>query len=253
MFKTLRGLTAKQEESPASPTGHTLTEQGQIGHHLSQAKLTRTLLMARLQGEEKPFTTAILDIQDERGFLILDEFSPLRGHQLFLKQGKVEINGNMQGVELRFETDLIEAGSEDDVAFYKVSIPTRLYYRQRRSDHRVPPGSSGMQFLGYRGQRDQQLIRGYLFDISRNGVGVILQGVQTVRPGELISGCTLPLTDKEAITFSLEARFVSKNRRRGVTRLGGCFREIDRPTLKKVRTVVNRLERAEARRLRERE
>ncbi|MEJ1396258.1 MAG: flagellar regulator YcgR PilZN domain-containing protein [Candidatus Sedimenticola sp. (ex Thyasira tokunagai)] len=251
MLDVLSKLTHKEEKQLIATSGHYVTDLDLIIHLLNQARHTRTLLTATFPENPHRYATAVLGVYEEYDLLVLDELIPRRGHDQLLEHGKIELSGFMEGVDLRFKTELIEARSQDGVAFYKVVIPDRLYYLQRRSDHRVPPGMSGMPFQGYRGKQAQQLLRGYLFDVSRNGVGIILQGVATLRPGEVLSGCTLPLPNGEIMTFSLEVRFVSKNKRRSVTRLGGRFKEVEKATLRKIRQMVNKLERDEAKRLRE--
>ncbi len=255
MFDALRKLIRKPDAQPDPNTsiGHYVTDPDQIIHLLNQARHTGTLLTTSFPGESGRFATAVLGVYDEYDLVALDEMTPRRGHDLLLEHGEIDLSGFMEGVDLRFKTELTESRTQDGVAFYMVIIPERLFYLQRRSDHRVSPASSGIPFQGYREQQGQQLLHGHLFDLSRNGVGVILQGIPTIQRGEIISGCTLPLSKEKTITFSVETRFISKNKRRGVTRLGCRFKKVDKETLKEIKTVVVHLERDEARHIKEQE
>jgi c-di-GMP-binding flagellar brake protein YcgR len=222
----------------------------QINLLLSHAHETHALFLAYFAGHSEQFTTALLGVYPKHGFLVLDELSPKQGHELLLDRKECKVTGKLDGVDLRFTTQLIEAKSKSGIAFYKAAIPKTVFYRQRREDFRVSTGAKNIPFHGYRGQGYQQVLRGSVIDISRNGMGIVLDDTVNMYPGDMIPACTVTLPNKEKVLFSLEARSVHPNRNRGTCRIGGRFAEIDKPSRRKIVRLLKKLERQQCKRLR---
>ncbi len=222
----------------------------QINLLLTHAYETHALLLAYFKDHSEQFTTALLGVYPKHGFIVLDELSPKQGHDLLLEKKECKVTGKLDGVDLRFSTRLIEARSKAGIAFYKVTIPETVLYRQRREDFRISTGAQSIPFHGYRGQGYQQALRGSVVDISRNGMGIVLDDTINLFPGDLLPACTVTLPDKEQILFSLEARSVHQNRHRGTCRIGGRFAEIDQRSRRKIVHLLKKLERQQCQRLR---
>ncbi len=217
---------------------------------LTNAYETHALFLAYFKDHPEQYTTALLGVYPEHGFIVLDEFSPKEGHELLLEKNECKVTGKLDGVDLRFSVKLIEARTKSGIAFYKIETPKTVFYRQRREDFRVSTGAENIPFLGYRGKDYQQTLRGSVVDISAEGMGILLDDAVNIYPGDLLPACTVTLPNKEKILFSLEARCVQTNRERGTSRIGGRFAEIDHPSHRKVVRLLKKLEREQCKRLR---
>ena len=152
-------------------------------------------------------------------------------------------------MELRFKTELIEAKEKGGVAFYKAKMPEKLFHLQRRQDHRVKTGGTRIPFQAYESE-GAQLLRGYIFDLSRKGVGFVVEDDVTLHIGDKLEGCKIILPDEGEALFSLEVRFSARNSQRKVTRAGGRFLELDPKSLQKISKAINLMERNRAQRMR---
>ena len=96
----------------------------------------------------------------------------------------------------------------------------------------------------------RQIVKGYVNDLSRDGAGIILAEEIHLYQGEILPSCIISVPGEGEIAFSLEVCFCSRNPRQQVTRIGGRFKNIDSASLQKIRRSLNKIERAQTRRLR---
>ncbi len=258
MFKTINKVL--QSEKPAArpaASGFHLYDPRKITPLLIQSYKAHILFNVTIPGQHGQFSTALLGIYDEHGFIVLDELTPRVGHKLLLKHRQMQLSGRLAGVDLRFSTQLIDAKSKGGVAFYKAEMPQDVFYLQRREEFRVPTSGARIKFHALRGKGSHQILKGHVNDLSRRGIGVILDDPITLQRGEILPSCSLSI-DREAgeedwgegdVSFSLEVCFSVSNDQRGITRMGGRFETIDPESMRKVSQLLNQLERAQARRL----
>lgn len=258
MFKAINKVL--QSEKPAArsaPSGFHIYDPRKITPLLIQSYKAHILFNVTIPGQHGQFSTALLGIYDEHGFIVLDELTPRVGHKLLLKNRRMQLAGRLAGVDIRFSTELIDAKSKGGVAYYKAEMPQDIFYLQRREDFRVPTSGAQIAFHALRGEGGHQIVKGHVHDLSRKGVGVILDDPISLEKGEILPSCSLSI-DREVgeedwgdgnIAFSLEVCFSSSNDQRGITRIGGRFETIDPDSLRKVSQLLNQLERAQARRL----
>ena len=249
MFKILHKALRRDDEPTPAITGHYVSDLGQITSLLVQAYKSHVLLNASFPDISGHFSTALLGIYDEHGFIVLDELTPRKGHNLFLQQGTINISGRLEGVEVRFSSRLKEDREKNGIAYYKAEIPREIYYRQRRQDFRITSRGERISFHGLRGKGRRQMIRGYINDLSRKGLGVVLEDDVTLYPGEVLPSCIIDIPGEGEIAFSLEVRFCSRKNRAQLTRIGGRFSQIDPDAQRKVARCINRMERVRARRI----
>ncbi|HXK55022.1 MAG TPA: PilZ domain-containing protein, partial [Gammaproteobacteria bacterium] len=151
--------------------------------------------------------------------------------------------------ELFFETTLLDIREKSGIAYYKTTLPATLEHRQQRNAYRIPSRGVGISFHGLRGKGIQQIVKGYVNDLSRDGAGIILAEELHLYQGEILPSCIISVPGEGEIAFSLEVCFCSKNPQQQVTRIGGRFKNIDAASLQKIRRSLNRIERAQARRI----
>ena len=250
MFDLLRHIFSDKAPDKPHSTKHRIEEREKIIALLMRASTHHVLFSVRLPEHEETFSTALLGIYDEHEFIILDELTPEQGHRR-LKNGDVmQLSGRLEGVDLSFATSLLDIRENNGIAYYKTRLPATLEHRQQRNAYRIPARGAGIAFHGLRGKGIQQIVKGYVNDLSRDGAGIILtEGVELYK-GEILPTCIISVPGEGEIGFSLEVCFCSKNRHPPVTRIGGRFKNIDAATLKKIRRCLNKMERAQRRRVR---
>ena len=254
MLKALRKKIFGREQLPTyrSTGSYRIQDQKQLAALFHLAYENHALFFIFFEDQPNPFTTAVLGVYPEHGFLVLDELAPREGHDLLLQRGEFRATGKVDGVDLRFRSRLIEAREKSGIAFYKVEIPESAFYRQQREEHRVSTSGERIRFRGYRGRAYQQTLNGYLTDLSHTGLGVVLEELAPLYQGETLPTCSIHLPDHGEALFSLKVRFAHQNRQREVTRIGGKFAEIDKESYRKIVRTITRLERERCKRIKER-
>jgi c-di-GMP-binding flagellar brake protein YcgR len=251
MFGIMKNILPRtRQEIPADDEFRVETKD-QVVALLVRASSTHVLFRVELPGQEHTFSTALLGIYDEHDFIILDELSPETGHRLLRNGDKISLSGRLDGVVLRFSAQLLEVRKKNGIAFYKATLPPNLYYGQQRSACRIPSSGADINFHALRGRGSSQILKGYVSDLSREGVGIILTEEVELYQGEIIPSCIVRLPDEGEVSFSLEVCFCKQNAKQQVTRVGGKFTQIDPSSLQKIRKVLYRMERKHTRRLSE--
>ncbi len=250
MFNLIRRIFSDKEQEKPPATEHQIEQREQIVALLLRASTHHVLFSVRLPEQEDTFGTALLGIYDEHEFIILDELTPEQGHQMLREGIAMQLSGRLEGVDLSFTTDLLEIREKNGVAYYKTRLPNTIKHRQQRNAYRIPSRGLGISFHGLRGKGMRQIVKGYVNDLSRDGAGIILAEEIHLYQGELLPSCIISVPGEGEIAFSLEVCFCSRNPQQQVTRIGGKFKNIDSASLQKIRRSINRIERAQTRRLR---
>ncbi len=250
MFQLLRNaiLGGEQKSPPVTEGEHLVVDRAQIVHLMVQACSNHVLFNVKFSGLESSFSTALLGIYDEHGFMVLDELTPEEGNGLLKIKQQAAVSGRLAGVLLSFTAELAEAREKNGVAYYKVAIPKTVIYRQQRRSPRLPTHGNGIPFHALRGKGNSQILKGYVSDISRKGVGVILiEDEISLLRGEILPSCIISLPGLGEITFSLEVSFSSRDQKGPITRVGGRFRDIDAKSLQRVRRQIDKMEKIQQR------
>ncbi len=249
MFKLLRKNSSKTD----SQAPFKITNCSEIVSLLHHAYQGRTLFSAHIKGDAQQYSTALLGIYAEHGFLVLDELTPKEGHAQLLNSKALQLRGKVAGVILSFPTRLIEAREKSGVPFYKIAMPEYVLYKQQRQEHRISTTGHRIPFRGVESFKTKRALRGYVSDLSQKGIGLIVEETSVpLHRQDILSNCTVTLPGEEEAPFSMEVRFIAENRSRKVTRLGGLFTAIDEGTLRKIVRTKNKLEREQCRRARKR-
>ena len=251
MLKALRKRFFRRERPPTyrSTGSYKIQDPKQLSALFTLAHETHTLFFVYFDDQPDPFTTALLGVYPEHGFLVFDELAPKEGHHLLLERKAFQASGKVDGVDLRFRSRLIEAREKNGIAFYKVEIPESALYRQQREEHRVSTSGEHIRFRGYRGRSYQQTLNGYITDLSHTGLGIVVEELAPLYQGETLPTCSIHLPDYGEALFSLRIRFAHQNRQRDVTRVGGKFAEIDKESYRKIVRTITRLERERCKRI----
>ncbi|MCP3667022.1 MAG: flagellar brake protein [Gammaproteobacteria bacterium] len=249
MFEAFHKLLHSEKGNPITPgPSYEIENQEEITYLLSLAFKSRTLLSARIKGQEEIFTTAIIGIYDEYDFFVMDELTPNQGNPALIEAREILLFGRLDGVELRFRSSLIQENEKNGIAFYKMTLPKKILYRQKRLDHRISTSSINIPFRGRVGKGVKTIITGHVTNLSRKGIGIILDNRIDVHAGEVIPTCKVNLPGEGNILFSLEVCFYAWDNHNNRGRIGGKFCKIDASCQRKIQRTLKRIERARVKR-----
>lgn len=187
-----------------------ITDSARIIGLLVRTKENRALLSVMLPKSGKLYNTAILEIQPDAGYLILDELNPKSGHDQLLIGHQLRLYTRLKGVEMSFESRLESAGANTEGAFYRVTLPDILNYRQQRTHYRAKASAAQPVTVLFT-RPDGTKLKGQLHDISVGGIGIRFTGriPPDIDTGARISNCVIELPSDEEIFCEIEVRFTS--------------------------------------------
>ncbi|GEM_PF-496441 len=252
LFKKEETITVSEPEiydplSNAHPNPNFLTDNHKIRQLLKDIEEASPLCTINFESTDENFSSSILDVQLENALIIIDELIPSHGNHLITKEHSVKLSTLHKGINLAFKLEIIDTGSSRGIAYYKTTIPEKIYYPQRRSSPRIQITSLNIPFSGM-SQRTQSSIGGLVFDLSRSGVGISSpNNIVRLQRGDLLKNCTIML-DKQVISFDLIVRFI-KTPNQGIknTLVGGYFENINSKGKNKIERFVATIEREEIR------
>jgi len=238
---------APEKQFDYQSEGEQVTDPLQIAALLKKVKDSCTLIQVNLPGQATEYNSALLDINQKQGFLLLDELTPPDGHQSLREQGRLTAIIRLHGVDLRFTTKVQEIDGEAGIAFYRVEFPQQLRYYQRRSFYRVKIGTGLMVPFSITPQTNKHL-DGRLDDISVTGIRAELKQQLFFGKGDLLPGCAIQLPNGEKVSCEIEVRHISQDDLHRIFYLGARFVNLDRSKLNTLKRFVAEAERALLRR-----
>ena len=187
-----------------------VTDPARIVGLLTRLQEKRALLQVTVPGSADPYNSAILDVDSEQRYLVIDELSPKSGHILLLKAGRLGVQTQLKGVDIRFDSLVESSGESDGTAFYRIVLPSALDYRQQRAHYRARVGMARpVEVTIERINGDR--FTGYLNDISVSGIGIrFSHGLPpNLTRGERIPKCHTHLPTGVDLYCRIEIRFTS--------------------------------------------
>lgn len=97
----------------------------------------RALLSIQLDNHPLPFSSAVIEVNRDGDFFVIDELKPETGDELLRQNPTVHIIGHLDGVVMRLASTVREFGMDNNILFYKLPIPEQADYHQRRQAVRV--------------------------------------------------------------------------------------------------------------------
>lgn len=237
---------SEQYEPEASSNPNFLTDPGKIQRLLKDIEEASPLCTINVEGITEEFSSSILDVQLDNQQIILDELIPKHGNDLLSENYKIKLSTIFNGIRLAFKLNIIASDSSKGIAYYKAKIPNRIYYPQRRTAPRISISSQNISFSGV-ANRTKTSMGGYVFDVSRGGIGIYSQVRPRAQRGDIIKDCKISL-EEQVITFDLRIRFIKTiSEGSGKTQVGGYFENISSKSQNKIEHFVASLEREEIR------
>ena len=172
---------------------------------------------------------------------------PAHGNKLLLTENKLKLSTIYNGIRLAFNLSNITPGSSRGIAYYKTTIPDRIYYPQRRGSPRIQITSLSILFSGI-SARTKATVGGSIFDLSREGIGINApNNIARLQRGDVLKNCRISI-DNQTIDFDLSIRFVkTSNQGAGKTLVGGYFENLPSKNRNKLERFIATLEREEIR------
>lgn len=199
---------------------HKLLERLQVAH---------ALISIKLSGTGGIFNSMILQVDSNRHWLIIDELHPEEGHKKLLELRKLSVFGDFDGVDIRFDGDLIEYGTESNIFFYRLNFPEKLKYFQRRSSYRVRvlrASTIPVKFIA----ADGATANGDLYNISAGGIAAKFSQhlPKSMARGETVPECELAFPDGEKIVCPIEIRHVMAGKGNDQIVVGARFASLNK-------------------------
>jgi c-di-GMP-binding flagellar brake protein YcgR len=231
----------------ADSGGYRISASAQIVSILKNLMKGRAMISVNLPHEEQQYPSAILKIDDSINAFYLDELNDAAAHQRFSAAKRIEVEARLDGVLVRFSSELQKAGkSKDGIGFYRAALPLFLFYFQRRDTHRIKI-TRQQPYLTGKLRSNHQPIDGHLHDISIGGIGLISETKLILQRGDLIVQNRFLLPGGEEMHCDLEIRFLQEMKQQSILRIGCQFTQLTSSEQQLITQEIARLEREQLR------
>ena len=214
---------------------------------LHQLMEKRALLAVTLKDHQQSFSSAILDVDHENDYFILDELKPEQGDDILKQAPSLQISSHLGGISMSFKATVSEFGQEDNIPFYKLPLPKSINYLQRRQAVRVKLSASNVVSVTF-SLADGQKLTGELDDISIGGLRVrFKQNLPNslAKSEKLSCSFELPPDNKEVINCNFLIHSIKHEKNKfGPAFIGGEFKDLHKPLEKELQRTIMILQRA---------
>jgi c-di-GMP-binding flagellar brake protein YcgR len=221
-----------------------VTSQSEIRGMLRRILKHHTLVTVRLPAPGGEYCSALVDVVGDEGYWLLDEL-PESASQHKVAPGHVlRIRGRLDGVEFRFKSRVEATGESDGAGFYKMRIPERLRYEQKRSNYRAPV-SAGQSITVELHTSGGEVLKGELRNISNGGFRVALKASGQTVPsrGDVLPKCAIIIATRDEICCEAEVRYVRPQKSTRSWSLGARFVGLEPAQHRRVCELVAELQR----------
>ena len=203
-------------------------------------------------GPGESIVSLVLDVT-QAGDIVIDVGPDKRSNQRLLEATRIEMHGNLNGVDLKCVLGPMRSTTHDGLPAFQCPLPKRLHRLQRREYHRVSiPVGLAVRCEIELAQNAAEPAATTRLDVKP--IDISLGGVAFEEPagisppfalGNVLTGCRLTLDDMGEIKVDLEIRYLTEiNTRSGhVRRKVGCmFKRLSAGSENLVQRFINRLE-----------
>jgi len=238
------------EAEPAADGAQELRSEPRILALLERVLEHKTLLTVAVQGLDELYTSMVLEVVPEAGYLVLDELRPRDGHDALHPGRVLHVSCRLGCVSLAFSSAAQRIASAEDGAYYQVPLPDRMRYFQKRGAHRAPvPVSDARPVLFV--LEDGRSLAGELRDLSVGGFSARLNpgAPHRLSEGDYIGRCLVHLDGERTIETPVTVCHLDDRQRSRRPRMGLRFAGLGPQQLRAVEAAVAALERRQLRRL----
>ena len=208
-------MAAKNDQ----PALERVTYKPRIVDLLQRVLDSRAVLSVHLKDDNNRYSSAILAIEPDTDSILIDELNPKQGHDRLAKVRQMNISARLAGVSVYFKTELSKIEEENGIALYRIPIPERILYEQKRGAFRVNIGA-GMVIPVFFSNPELSL-EGTLTDLSSTGAGAFIEN-QEIEKGTKLR-CTIRPEEGESVSGEFEIRFSKYDDAHKQYRVGGQF------------------------------
>lgn len=229
------------EKQPPSP---------ETANLMRRIKNSRAMLTVKVAGSEDVYLSALLEVNEQEGYIVLDELNSPKGHRSLCLIKQLEISTRLEDREIKFECDLTAVGEHNGISYYKVPFPENLDHQLRRKHLRIS-APRGKYLPVHLHTELNDLVTGELVDLSAGGFGAFLsrETSDKIHHGDRIPRCMLYLGDQLPIEAELEVRYCEDKRYHSRPRLGGKFINIDQHSERRLQKYISQMDRINTRNL----
>jgi c-di-GMP-binding flagellar brake protein YcgR len=248
-------ITANTElppETPQSPStsgpilSRYVTRVDEIRQVFKLFRDQRSDLGLQIAGEDQTFTAHVLDVTGAD--LLLEDMRPREGFALLNEGRSFNLTGRSEGVFMYAESLLlVESLSERGVPYFRVTLPEKMLYQQRRraARFRIPlrVATHGAEVVM---RRETGAISGAIVDISVGGCRATFTGFPY--PGlevdEHVDMCQINIPKLLNLTAEGSVRHVAYDKEHSSTTCGIEFIEMDITDRRRLEQFVQTLAKA---------
>ena len=237
-------MTAENDDTLPGQQYETINDPVKIRGLIERIQASRSLISIRIPSVSGTFNSMILEIDPGSRWIMLDELHPEEGHTQFVNQRKLSVYSEFDGVDIRFDSTLLEVGMQSKIHFYKIHLPETLKYFQRRSAYRVRVLRAA-EIPVIIMVADGEYAKGALYNISAGGLGVkFTRNIpKAIASGQLIPECEIRFPDGEKFVCALEARHLMSIRNNDHALLGARFLKLNTVQQRTINRFIASLER----------
>lgn len=222
--------------------GEKITNPHESARLLEMVRAKHSLLEVSMPGVPDIFFSALLVINADDQFILMDEINTRQGHELLLVHKKINVSTKINGIDLSFSSTLQQAYEKDGIAVYKIDFPESVLYRQQRQSYRINIGL-GISIPVKMKREDGVPLYGNMINLSETGAGIALNSPCAVQMSEILPFCELRISEDQTIRCQLEIRYIKPNDNNKPQHIGGQFIGIDNLQQRELSKVVTGLQR----------
>lgn len=238
----IRPVSHEEGEAPEEA----ITAPARVEALLQRIIAERLFVTVRLPGFDTSYNSTILELDRARGELLLDELYPEDGHVRLQQLRELRVHARLDGAALTFNSTLRDVGQEGGLNYYRIRIPERVDYYQRRRFHRVDADQVADVEVKLMGEGAGEVpVTGRLHDISEGGISFWLDATaaRALRTPWKVPHCEIRIPETEPLACAIEVRNVRDEEGQDEHIVGARFLFADPRMRQRVARLVAAIER----------
>lgn len=223
----------------------TLTTADDIQHLFKRISSKHSLLSVQIDSLDDYYGSAIIEINNEENYLVIDELYPKEGHEKIQTGTRLVFNTQYQGAFVNFSATVEAISENEKAAYYKIGIPKIIEYHQRRNTYRIATSVSEPIAVTLVNE-DDIMFKGELRDISHGGLCLRVNALPhiTLNSENYIPTCLIQVNNRQKILSSINICHVEKVNETGSLRIGAEFANMSKIDRRELEHLIATLERA---------
>jgi c-di-GMP-binding flagellar brake protein YcgR len=194
---------------------------------LRRLQSARALVSLKIDKQATLYNSIVIEVHGEDNEIYLDEVNSEVGHKQIKKGTVLHFDSRLDGIRIQFESKVLGVDTNGSIAMYRLGLPKKMLYRQRRRHYRASVNKE--QPLGILLPVPlQSKIFGEIIDISASGFCSRLDYSDSInfQTEQAIYDAMISLPGSNSITCDIEVRSVRAYPDKGYALIGSEFIEI---------------------------